>query len=122
MDDDQDYGSLGCDSGTLEVSEGVLDTRSLYYPYPAHGWRPRFEPLNSSCSRGIRSTLDSDGDSDGNSNGDSDGDSDSRFMPRKPLPLGIEYKDILFKHRSNHISRIATMPAGQPVIDLCDSD
>ena len=76
------------------------------------------EDDDSSCSRGIRSTLDSDGDSDR----DSDGDSDSRFMPRKPLPLGIEYKDILFKHRSNHISRIATMPAGQPVIDLCDSD
>ena len=74
------------------------------------------EDDDSSWSRGIRSTLDSDGDSDG--------DSDSRFMPRKPLPLGIDYKDILFKHRSNHISRIATMPmkAGQPVIDLCDSD
>ena len=72
------------------------------------------EDDDSSCSRGIRSTLDSDGDSDG--------DSDSRFVPRKPLPLGIDYKDILFKHRSNHISRIATMPAGQPVIDLCDSN
>jgi len=56
------------------------------------------------------------------SDGDSDGDSDSRFMPRKPLPLGIDYKDILFRHRSNHISRIATMPAGQPVIDLCESN
>ena len=28
--------SLGGDSGTLEVSEGVLDTRSLYYSYPEH--------------------------------------------------------------------------------------
>ena len=37
------------------------------------------EDDDSSCSRGIRSTLDSDGDSDG--------DSDSRFMPRKPLPF-----------------------------------
>jgi len=43
-------------------------------------------------------------------------------MPRKSLPLGIDYKDILFRHRSNHISRIATMPAGQPVIDLCESN
>ena len=28
--------SLGGDSGSLEVSEGVLDTRSLYNSYPAH--------------------------------------------------------------------------------------
>ena len=49
----------------------------------------------------------------------------------KPLPLGTEYKIVgaeyemvPFKDRSDQISWIATMPmkAGQPVIDLCDSD
>ena len=58
------------------------------------------EDNNISCICGIRSALDSVGDSDG----DSDKDSDIRFMPRKPLPLGIDYKNIPFKHRSNHIS------------------
>ena len=48
-------GSLDYYLGSLEVSEGVLVTRSLYYPYPGSNRWPRYEPMNNNFNVSVSS-------------------------------------------------------------------